>query len=96
MSHADWRAPGAYDDLRSHDAPGFAWEYLSRNPDFQNDRRRLDRAARDGVLDPAEADAFARRWGVRFCPGQRGGPSRRGSVGRKRAAKRGRSDNSAG
>jgi hypothetical protein len=29
MSRADWRAPGAYEELRSLDAPGFAWEYRS-------------------------------------------------------------------
>ena len=29
MARADWRSPGAYEDLRSLDAPGFAWEYLS-------------------------------------------------------------------
>src|SRR5579863_2080171 len=66
MSRADWRTPGAYEELRSLDAPGFAWEYLRRNSDFQQDRRKLERAARRGVLDQAEADAFTRRWGVRF------------------------------
>jgi hypothetical protein len=66
MSRADWRTPGAYEELRSLDAPGFAWEYLRRNSDFQQDRRKLERTARRGVLNQAEADAFARRWGVRF------------------------------
>ena len=63
MSRADWRNPAAYEELRSLDAPGFAWEYLRRNSDFQQDRRKLERAARRGILDRAEADAFARRWG---------------------------------
>ena len=53
-------------ELRSLDAPGFAWEFLRRNPDFQQDRRKLERAARQGALNQAEVDAFARRWGVRF------------------------------
>jgi hypothetical protein len=66
MSRADWRTPGAYEELRSLDAPGFAWEYLRRNSDFLQDRRKLERAARRGALNQAEADAFARRWGVRF------------------------------
>ena len=66
MGRADWRSPGAYEELRSLDAPGFAWEYLRRNPDFLRERRKLERAARRGVLDPAEVDAFTRRWGVRF------------------------------
>jgi hypothetical protein len=67
MSHAAWRVPGAYEDLRSLDAPGFAWEFLRRNSDFQLHRGQLEQAARQGVPDQAEVDAFTRRWGVRFC-----------------------------
>ncbi len=66
MTRADWRSPGAYEDLRSLDAPGFAWEYLRRNPEFQRHCKKLERAVRQGALDQAEADAFARRWGLRF------------------------------
>ena len=66
MSQPDWRSPGAYDNLRSLDAPGFAWEYLRRNADFLKQRDELDQAARRGALDPAEVEAFTRRWGVRF------------------------------
>ncbi len=66
MSGADWRSPSAYEDLRSLDAPGFAWEFLRRNPAFQRDRKRLEEAAKRGTLSAEEADAFARRWGVRF------------------------------
>ena len=29
MPHAEWRSPAAYEDLRSLDAPGFAWEFLT-------------------------------------------------------------------
>lgn len=63
MSRADWRAAGAYEELRSLDAPGFAWEYLRRNPDFLRERRKLELAARRDTLMQADADAFARRWG---------------------------------
>jgi T6SS, Transcription factor, DNA binding domain/Proteobacterial transcriptional regulator-like domain len=66
MTRADWRSPGAYEDLRSLDAPSFAWEYLRRNPEFQRHCKKLERAARQGALDQAEADAFARRWGLQF------------------------------
>jgi hypothetical protein len=38
MSGADWRNPDAYEELRSLDAPGFAWEYLRRNSEFQQHR----------------------------------------------------------
>jgi Family of unknown function (DUF6499) len=53
-------------ELRSLDAPGFAWEFLRRNPDFERERSNLERAARRGALNSADADAFARRWGVQF------------------------------
>ena len=66
MARGDWTSPAAYEELGSLDAPGFAWEYLDRNPEFTQDRRRLERADRRGVLDQAEVDAFARRWGLRF------------------------------
>ena len=35
MPRAEWRSPAAYEDLRSLDAPGFAWEFLSRNSGFR-------------------------------------------------------------
>jgi hypothetical protein len=96
MSHADWRVPGAYEDLRSLDAPGFAWEYLRRNADFQRQRRKLERAARQGILNQAEADAFTRRWGVRFRERRRDKQRRPGSVGAARSTKRGRPDGASG
>lgn len=70
MSGADWRSPAAYEDLRSRDAPGFAWEFLRRNHAFQQDRKRLEQAAEQGVLSADELDRFARRWGVRFPDAQ--------------------------
>ncbi len=72
MARGDWTSPAAYEELGSLDAPGFAWEYLDRNPDFTQDRRRLERADRRGVLNQAEMDAFARRWGLRFRAGHWG------------------------
>ena len=88
MSHADWRTPGAYEELRSLDAPGFAWEYLRRNPDFQQDRGKLERAARRGALNQVEVDAFARRWGVRFRERRRDEQPHLGAMGSPRTAKR--------
>ena len=96
MSRADWRTPGAYEELRSLDAPGFAWEYLRRNPDFQQHRRKLERTARQGVLNQAEADAFARRWGVRFRKRHRNNQPRLGSMDGGRPAKRDRPDGASG
>jgi hypothetical protein len=66
MRRADWRAASSYEDLRSLDAPGFAWEFLRRNPEFQQHHRKLDQAARKGKLTEADKAAFAERWGLRF------------------------------
>ena len=66
MPRAEWRSRAAYEDLRTHDAPGFAWEFLSRNPAFEHDRKRLEQASEDRPLSADELNGFARRWGVRF------------------------------
>jgi hypothetical protein len=96
MSHADWRNPGAYEELRSLDAPAFAWEYLRRNPDFQQDRRKLEQANRRGAPNQTEVDAFARRWGVRFRRHHRNKRSNLGSMGSPRPAKRHRANRPSG
>jgi hypothetical protein len=64
MSRPDWRDSGAYEELRSLDAPGFAWEEASR--------RR--------ALTAADEDTFAQRWGVRFRERCRHDRSKRGPV----------------
>jgi hypothetical protein len=66
MPRAEWRSPAAYEDLRSLDAPGFAWEFLSRNPAFERDCKRLEHADDQDPLSAGEQEDFARRWGVRF------------------------------
>lgn len=66
MPRAEWRSPAAYEDLRTLDAPGFAWEFLSRNPAFEHDRKRLEQAREDRPLTADELNGFARRSGVRF------------------------------
>ncbi len=66
MTRARWRSPATYEDLRSLDAPGFAWEFLSRNPAFERDCKRLELAASQGPLSAGELTSFAQRWGVRF------------------------------
>jgi hypothetical protein len=38
MTSDDWRSPARYEDLRSLDGPGFAWEYLRRNTAFSDER----------------------------------------------------------
>ncbi len=66
MPRAEWRSQAAYEDLRSLDAPGFAWEFLSRNPAFERDCKRLEHADDQDPHSTGEQDDFARRWGVRF------------------------------
>ena len=94
MARGDWTSPAAYEELGSLDAPGFAWEYLDRNPDFTQDRRRLERADRRGVLNDAEVNAFARRWGLRFRTRHRG-RRRHCTLDAGRAAQRGHADGAA-
>jgi Family of unknown function (DUF6499) len=66
MAQPDWRSLAAYEALRSADAPGFAWQFLSRNVAFEREWKRLEQAAERGTLSADELDGFARRWGVRF------------------------------
>jgi hypothetical protein len=66
MPRVEWRSPAAYENLRSLDAPGFAWEFLSRNPAFERDCKRLEHADDQDPLSAGELDDFARRWGMRF------------------------------
>jgi hypothetical protein len=75
MAHADWRSAGAYEDLRPLDAPAYAYEFLRRNADFLADHARLTRKAQTQTLDDAEAEEFARRWGLRFQPNRNPHPS---------------------
>jgi len=67
MPRTDWRSPATYEGLRSLDAPGFAWEFLTRNAAFERDFERLEQASENGPLSADELTGFARRWGVRFC-----------------------------
>jgi hypothetical protein len=64
MNRAYWRSPEAYKKLETFDAPGFAFQFLNRNPEFVKDRERLQQMDRRGALEPAEVKAFARRWGL--------------------------------
>jgi hypothetical protein len=66
MRPTDWRSPETYEEQRSLDAPGFAWEFLRRNPCFVKDVRELRRAALKGTTKRADLEAFAQRWGLRI------------------------------
>lgn len=66
MPQGEWRSEAAYDDKRALDAPGFAFEYLRRNPEFIRHVRQLERSLARGALTREARNAFARRWGMRF------------------------------
>ena len=70
MPRPDWRSPSAYENLRSLDAPGFAWEFLSRNQEFERDRAQLEKSSESATT--AQLDRFARRWGCNFPIGRSG------------------------
>ena len=76
MPRAEWRSPAAYEDLRSLDAPGFAWEFLSRNPAFERHCKRLEHA---GHRDPSAPTNWTVSRGAGGCdfvmPERRGHPA---------------------
>ncbi len=92
MARADWRSASAYEHLRPLDAPAFAYEFLLRNPDFLSHHARLARSSRKRTLDAAEAETFARRWGVRFRTQLRSRAARRRSLDGPDAPERGDPD----
>lgn len=64
MGQIDWRSNAAYQHLREHDAPGFAWEFLRRNPEFIADVKALSTTGRR-LPTSAQKARFARKWGLR-------------------------------
>lgn len=50
-------------DRRLLDRPGFAQEFLRRNPRYRSDYRNVMRARRGST---AEREVMARRWGLSF------------------------------
>ena len=64
MGQIDWQSDAAYQHLREHDALGFAWEFLRRNPQFIADVKALSTSGRR-IGTAAQKEAFARKWGLR-------------------------------
>lgn len=63
-----WKSRETLDRLNRLDRPGFAAEFLRRNPAYQNDYRQTQHQLAQGSLDPQAASTkLARRWGLRFC-----------------------------
>lgn len=63
MPRSDWRSPAAYAYVSDLEPSGLAWEFLRRNPEY----RREYRAVSGESQSNDQAEAFACRWGMRFC-----------------------------
>ncbi|MDR6624496.1 transcriptional regulator domain-containing protein [Caulobacter segnis] len=53
-----WRSADAYDYLDELSAADLAWEYLRRNPDYQNEFQTASQGQGQ--------DTLSARWGLRF------------------------------
>ncbi|MBX9934197.1 MAG: hypothetical protein K2Y56_22205 [Methylobacterium sp.] len=58
-----WRISTAYDYVNELDAPDLAWEFLRRNPEYQQDYTRLKRR---GLGEDQAAAALSAKWGLSF------------------------------
>jgi hypothetical protein len=64
---SNWRIKGG-DYLQQLDRPGFAWEFLRRNPAYQEDYQRVVRKdASHASFEGHSRDALVWRWGLAFC-----------------------------
>ena len=96
MPGSTWRSAEAYEALRSLDAPGFAWQYLRRNPGFQQDHKQLARRSQRNEVIAHQTAAFADRWGVRFQGGVAGSGRWAAALDASGVAQRGPFDTPAG
>lgn len=62
MAATDWRSAAAYEYVRNLDPADIAWEFLRRNPEYQQDYGRI---VRENLDDEREAQLL-QRWGLRF------------------------------
>ena len=58
-----WRISTAYDYVNELDAPDLAWEFLRRNPEYQQDYNRLKQR---GLEEEQAAAALSAKWGLSF------------------------------
>lgn len=55
---SQWRSAEAYDYVEDLSGADLAWEYLRRNPDYQNDFQTASQGS--------GSEALSLRWGLRF------------------------------
>jgi len=67
MPTEDWRSPETIERLKRLERPGFAAEFLRRNPKYRRDYLRTEHLIARQLLEqePARA-ALARRWRLQF------------------------------
>ncbi|WP_409372662.1 transcriptional regulator domain-containing protein [Sphingomonas kyeonggiensis] len=58
-----WRISTAYDYVNELDAPDLAWEFLRRNPEYQQDYTRLKQ---EGLQEDQAEAALCDKWGLSF------------------------------
>jgi len=64
-----WRSAETIERLNHLERPGFAVEFLRRNPNYRQDyARMLRQIARDQAHAEATRTNVAHRWGLRFRP----------------------------
>ncbi|HVZ06604.1 transcriptional regulator domain-containing protein [Rhodopila sp.] len=69
MPTEDWRSPETIERLKRLERPGFAIEFLRRNPEYRRDYARTERMiARDPASATTAGARLARRWGLQFRP----------------------------
>jgi len=63
----DWLDPKTNADLAALDPPGFAQEFLRRNPEYRRQYRlAMSQVAQDTLDQTAATAAIARSWGLCF------------------------------
>jgi hypothetical protein len=65
-----WRISTAYDYIDDLDPPDVAWEFLRRNPEYQQDYEHLKSQGPDALQTD---HTLSTKWGLSFCG--RPGPS---------------------
>jgi hypothetical protein len=69
MPTSFWRSPEAIEHFDRLERPGFAVEFLRRNPRYRRDYKRTMKQISQGVIDAETGRAaLARRWGLYFRP----------------------------
>ena len=62
-----WRTAEATNYLDQAQRPGFAWEFIRRDPEYRHDYTRMNQHLAIGTEGEKEvALALAERWGLKF------------------------------